>query len=284
VQFGVLGTLQLSVNGVSYLPSAPKPRQLLALLMLHANEVVSIGACTEELWGTRPPRTTISTLQTYVLQIRRMLRRVPETDHHGGGEEMLVTRDNGYQLKVPPDCYDRAVFERGVLAGYRAAAVGDDLAASNALGQALNVWRGPALVDVQAGSVTATHLVGLEETRIAALEQRIEADLRLGRHHGMLGELSTLVRKYPTYENLHAQFMLALYRSGRQAKALEVFRELRGELAGELGIEPSHRMQRLHNAILSADPALEAPRQSGPVLSRDLLAHEEMAASGRRTF
>jgi DNA-binding SARP family transcriptional activator len=150
------------------------------------------------------------------------------------------------------------------------------------LREALDFWQGPALVDVQAGPIISAHLARLEELRFSVLEQRIETELKLGMHHDLISELSGLVEQYRVHENLHAQLIVALYRSGRQAQALQVYQQLRGALIGELGIEPSLRIQRLHKAVLAADPALDPPRAlSGLVRSLDLLEEDSLAVSSR---
>jgi DNA-binding SARP family transcriptional activator len=158
---------------------------------------------------------------------------------------------------VPPAGFDRAIFEQRSEAGRRAVADGDDRRASELYGSALEIWRGPALSDVRAGPLISAHLVGLNETRRGVLDQRIEADLRLGRHRELLGELRALTQAHRTDENAHAQFMLALHRSGRKRHALKVFRRLNRLLSEELGIEPSPRIQSLGWAIRSADPVLD---------------------------
>ncbi len=255
MQMGVLGPVVLTVNGAALVPGAPKTRQLLAFLMLNANQMVRASECITELWGSQPPKSALSTLQTYVLQIRQILRNASRVDQ----SDTLVTRNQCYQLVVHPQDLDRLQFEDLARLGRAAAAEGDDQRAGELFRCALTMWRGPALADVHAGPLSSTHLVELEENRKGILEQRIEADLRLGRHQELLDELGTLTSLHPTHENLHAQFMLALYRSDQRARALAVFRRLRFVLAETLGIEPAPSMQRLYEAILAGDPALDSP-------------------------
>lgn len=278
MEFSVLGSLRVREMGSDYAPTAPKQRQLLALLVLNANQVVSVDTCIEELWGGNPPDTGLSTLQSYVLQLRRILKRVPRIGSLQAARDMLQTRDGGYLLAVAPDKLDVALFHDLVRQG-RAELGRDDATASELFSRALGLWQGAALSDVQAGPVLRIHLAGLEETRISVQEQRIDADLRLGRHHDLLGELSALCAHYPTHENLHAQFMLALYRSGRRTQALEVVNRLRAMLRDELGLEPSPRMKRLHQAVLACDPMIDAPAESTPLLSLDLLPRPVAARS-----
>jgi SARP family transcriptional regulator, regulator of embCAB operon len=254
VEMGVLGPLVMNRHGISLVPRASKPRQLLAFLMLNANQTVRATECITELWGNQPPKSAMSTLQTYVLRIRRALRMA-------GDEDVLLTRSQGYELVVAPPQLDRAVFEQWASAGREAVVAGKDQEAAALFRSALSVWRGSPLSDVRAGPLISMHLVGLRETRRVVLEQRIEADLRLGRHRELLGELSALAWKHRTDENVHAQFMLALYRSGRTPHALRVYRRLMRLLDAELGIEPSPRIQSLVAAIRSADPVLNLMRR-----------------------
>lgn len=256
-------------QGRSYVPTAPKQRQLLALLLLNANRVVSTDTCIEELWNSSPPNTALSTLQSYILQLRRILRRVPRIGSLQAARRILETRDGGYLLSVRHDELDVNTFTSLVREGRTALSRKDDPTASALFAEALTIWQGTALADVQAGPVLGAYLAGLEEERISVQEQRIDADLRLGRHHELLGELSALTIQFPTHENLHAQFMLALYRSGRRTQALEVVQKLRHVLHDELGLEHSPRMRRLHQAILACDPAIDTP-QTGTLHTLDL--------------
>ncbi len=254
LRVGVLGPLSLVVDGHQRTPSAPKPRQLLALLALNANRTVRASECVAELWGACPPKTAISTLQTYVLYIRQVLRTAPADHSH-----RLITRCQGYQLGVAPKASDRLAFEYLARRGREARAAGDPARASALLGQALALWRGPALADVPPGPLSSVHVVELEEARTGVLEQRIEADLRLGRHHELLPELAVLTARHSVNENIHAQYMVALYHSGRRLEALDVFHRLRCRLGGSFGIEPVPRLRRLYEAIDADDPALRAP-------------------------
>ncbi|GAB3795683.1 hypothetical protein GCM10027605_02200 [Micromonospora zhanjiangensis] len=233
--------------------------------------------CIEELWASRPPRSAVSTLQTYILQIRRMLRQIPGMD----GTDMLLTRHHGYQLVAGREEVDLLRFKDRVAEGGGLIADGDYALGAGLLREALGYWRGPVLVDVQAGPIIATHLPRLEELRFSVLEQRIEAELALGLHHELISELSGLVSQFRTHENLCAQLMVALCRSGRQAEALQTYRQFREALIGELGIEPSSRIQQLHQAVLTGDPVLNPPpAHSGIVRSLDLLERGAMSRRG----
>lgn len=259
IEFSVLGPLGVHEQGCSYTPTAPKQRQLLALLLLNANQVVSTDTCIEELWENSPPNTSLSTLQSYILQLRRKLRQIPHIGSLRAAHNILETRDNGYLMVVEGEGLDAAAFVSLARKG-RDLLNRDDVAASSLLAKSLRIWRGSALSDVQTGPVTRSHLVGLEEERASVQEQRIDADLRLGRHQELLGELSSLTTKHPMHEQLHGQLMLALYRSGRRTQSLEVVRRLGKTLRTELGIEPSPQIHQLHQAILACDPLIDFPR------------------------
>lgn len=256
----VLGPLSAEIDGVSFVPSAGKPRQLLALLALNANQVLPVPTLMEEIWGTEMPRSALTTLQTYILQLRRAIGVALGRDSGLDPKDVLVTRHGGYLLQAPAGAVDAHRFERLIAAGRDALDEGDDLTASATLTEAMAGWTGPALVDVRIGPLLEIELVRLEESRLVALEQRIDADLRLGRHTELITELGTLVARHPLHEVLHAQYMTALYRAGRQVRALEVYQGLRTRLVEELGLEPSVRIRQLHRSILGADPGLDAAR------------------------
>ncbi|MCZ7414552.1 MULTISPECIES: AfsR/SARP family transcriptional regulator [unclassified Streptomyces] len=258
MEFSILGPLRLTDEGRSYTPTAPKQRQLLALLILNANHVVTTGSCFEELWGPTPPNAALSTLHSYVLQLRHALKRVPRIGTLQAARRILETRDGGYLLAAEPTALDVQRFSALVREG-RAELGQDDASASKLLREALTLWQGSALADVQAGPVLRAHIVGLEEDRLTVLDQCLDAELRLGRHQELLGELSRLVTLHPTHENFNAQLMLALYRSGRRTQALEVVLRLRKILNTDLGIEPSPRVHQLQQAILACDPRIDPP-------------------------
>src|SRR5215203_1964589 len=234
---------------------------LLAKLLLHPNQVVSTEELIVAVWGEEPPPTVKQSLQNHVAALRKAIE-----DGNGAGPRTLVTRDPGYLLRVDPERLDLHRFQRLDREGRQALSRGDPARAADLLRQALELWRGPALADVAASADIAwPELVGVEELQVASTEARIEAELALGRHHELVAELEALVRLYPLREHLHGQLMLALYRSGRQADALAAYRAARKILVDELGIEPSVGLQRLEQAILAQDPALDllVPARSG---------------------
>ncbi|RKN43906.1 AfsR/SARP family transcriptional regulator [Streptomyces hoynatensis] len=251
MEINVLGPLAAHDRGVSIVPSAAKPRQLLALLALHADRVVTVPTLMEEIWGESIPRSAATTLQTYILQLRRKIAASLGGDPGRHAKDVLVTRHGGYVLRVRPGHLDYEEFDQLVGAGRRALEAGDDRAASEQLGRALALWRGPALVDVRVGSVLELEVLRMEESRMAALERRIEADLRLGRHGELIPELQVLAARHPLHENFCGQLMVALHRAGSSWRALEAYQRLRGTLVSELGLEPSQRLQRIQQAVLS---------------------------------
>ncbi|NEC63562.1 AfsR/SARP family transcriptional regulator [Streptomyces sp. SID9727] len=255
----VLGALAVTEGGISVTPTAPKARQVLALLAVHADRVVSVPDLIEELWGQNPPRSARTTLQTYVLQVRELiaaaLERAPGDAPSHTAKDVLVTAPGGYMLRTSGGTVDVREFERLVGCGYRTSDAGDFRRAARELRDALALWTGSALVDVRTGPRLDMELRRLEETWLCALDQRIDADLRLGRHRELLSELTVLVSRYRTHENLHAHYMVALHRSGRRSEALDAYHRLRARLVGELGLEPSAGLQRLQRSILKAGSA-----------------------------
>jgi predicted ATPase/DNA-binding SARP family transcriptional activator len=244
-----------------------KHRALLAILLLNPNRVVSTDRLIELLWGDEPPETVNNTLQVGVSQLRKVL----EPGHiRGMPYQVLVSQEPGYLLRVAPEQLDLCRFERLREEARRAAAVGLPADAAAALRQALALWRGPPLADLAAEPYAIAEANRLHETRIRALEDRIEADLALARHGDLVGELEALVGEYPLRERLRAHLMLALYRSGRQGEASEVFHKTRAVLVEELAMEPGPELQKLLKAILNQDSSL------------DLVARSE-AASPRKT-
>ncbi|WP_030244592.1 AfsR/SARP family transcriptional regulator [Streptomyces sp. NRRL S-350] len=266
MEIRVLGALGVQLCGASVVPTAPKPRQVLALLALRADQVVPAGVLADELWCGRPPRSARTTVQTYVLQLRdlidRALARGREASDAACAKDVLVTSAGGYMLNSGGGLVDLREFDRLAGYGYRAMDGGDFPLAARQLGEALALWRGPAFADVPVGGQLAVEAKRLEETRLCALDQRIEADLRLGRHRVLLAELTVLVDRYRTHESLHGQYMVALHRSGRRGEALEAYQRLRNTLVRELGMEPSAGLRRLQRSILLAAP--ERPDQEQP--------------------
>jgi DNA-binding SARP family transcriptional activator len=247
LQFRILGPLEVADATGPIALGGQRQRALLGLLLIRAGEVVSTESLVDQLWGEHPPRTATTSLQNFVSQLRRLL-----------GAEFLVTRPPGYMLRVDGDRLDLAYFERLVKEA-RGAEPADRAAK---LREALALWRGPPLADLAFEPFAQTEIRRLEELRLDALEERIEADLALGQGAELVGELEALVEEFPLRERLRAHLMLALYRAGRQAEALEAYHRARRALVDDLGIVPSPALQQLYTSILRQEAALEpAPRQ-----------------------
>jgi predicted ATPase/DNA-binding SARP family transcriptional activator/class 3 adenylate cyclase len=253
VEFRILGPLEVWAEGRQLPLGGAKQRTLLALLLLHAGKVVTIDRLLEELWAGDPPKAAANALWVYVAGLRKALE---PGRAKGAPSTVLLTRPRGYLLRVGPDELDVERFEGLLEQGRQALAAGAPQEAARLLRQALGLWRGPALADLALEPFAYGHIARLEELRFVALEERIEADLATGGHPELAGELQSLVAAHPLRERLRGQLMLSLYRSGRQAEALEVYRRTRATLAEELGIDPAPSLQELHQAILSQDPAL----------------------------
>jgi YVTN family beta-propeller protein len=253
-QFHILGPLEVVRAGCVVPLGGARQRAVLALLLLEANRVVSFDRLAEDVWGGHPPPGSVTTLHSYVFHLRRAL----EPDRlRGVAGQVLVTKDRGYLLRVGREHLDAAVFEEEGAAGRAALEAGRYGEAAQTLREALGLWRGPVLADLADYGFARPEAARLEELRLAAVEDRIDADLALGRHQALTGELERLAGEYPLRERLHGQLMLALYRCGRQAEALAAYRRVRDLLAGELGIDPGEPLQRLHASVLAHDPALD---------------------------
>lgn len=250
-EVSVLGAFEVLVEGRSVVPTASKPRQLLAMLALNAGQVVTCTALREEIWGSHAPLTATSTLQTYVLSVRKLIREALGADRAHLAHEILSTRHTGYLLDIDPGAVDAVRYDRHAAAGRDAAAAGRHEEAARLLREALAVWEGPVLVDVTAGPLLEIETMRLTEHRLRDLTLRIDADLHLGRHHQILGDLAALCARHPFMEDLRAQYMLALCRCGRPGQALATYQELWTTMRHQLGVEPSIRLRRMHQAVLA---------------------------------
>jgi DNA-binding SARP family transcriptional activator len=267
-EFRLLGPLEASVEGQPIALGGLRQRTLLVLLLLRANEAVSRDRLIDDLWGSEPPATAANALAALVARLRRVLPA-----------DLLQTGQGGYELRIEPEELDLHRFERLVEEGSRSLAAEEPNRAAELLRSALTLWRGPPLVDFTYEGFAQPAIVRLEELRLAALESRIDADLALGRHLDLAGELQSLLLEHPLRERLRGQLMLALYRSGRQAEALEAYREGRRVFVEELGIEPGPALQELEQAILRQDPALGGPEPAAaqPPTARAILVAAERA-------
>jgi len=245
----VLGPVEASVDEREVAIGAGKPRALLAMLALNEGSPVSPERLIEALWGEEPPATAAKMVQVYVSQLRKALAG------SGNGAE-IVTRGRSYELRLGSGDLDVRRFERLVAAGAPRAA--------------LALWRGPPLDDVAGEPFAALEIRRLEELRLGAVELAVEHDLAAGRHHEVIGELEALVAEEPLRERLHAQRMLAQYRCGRQADALDAYRQARAALVDAIGVEPGPELRRLHEAVLRQDPALDLPAEEAVELPPEL--------------
>ena len=267
IEFRILGPLEAVADGVTLALGGAKQRALLALLLLDAGRVVSTDHLLEALWADEPPRTAANSLQNFVSQLRKVL-----------GAETIVTRPPGYLVQLGAEQLDLAKVRRFV----DEARASDPPRRSRLLGEALGLWRGEPLADLMYEPFAAAEIARLAELRLALVEERAETELSLGRHTELVGDLEALVNEHPLRERLRAQLMLALYRSGRQAEALEVYRVGRDVLVDELGIEPSPLLQQLHASILRQEAP---PAGDGTMPKREHFEEvSEMLLAGRVTI
>jgi predicted ATPase/DNA-binding SARP family transcriptional activator len=270
-KFRILGPLEVASAGHALALGGPRQRAVLTLLLLHSNELVPRDRLIDGLWGDRPPETAANSLQVAIHGLRKLL-----------GSERVETRGAGYRLRVAPGELDLDRFEQLAERARRERPA----RASETLREALALWRGPALADLGQATFAGTESIRLEERRTAVLEQRIEADFALARHTELVGELEALVAEHPYRERFRHMLMLALYRSGRQAEALEAYQAARRALVDELGVEPSPALQELERAILRHDPSLQpasaqaVPRTNLPAPVTPLIGRQlELAAA-----
>lgn len=244
LRYLILGPLEIRDGAIDVAVRGGQQRKLLAILLLHDGEVVSSDRLIDELWAGNPPGTAAKALQGYVSSLRKQL-----------GPEAIETVGAGYRLKVAAEQVDVREFEE-LLAQARPLERGP---AAAKLQQALALWRGPALAEFAYDDFAKLEIERLEGLRQAGIERRINLELALGHHDDLVPELEALVHAHPLHERLRAHLMVALYRSGRQAEALDVYRDARRALLDELGLEPSEELQGLQRAILDHDPSLAAP-------------------------
>ena len=260
MRFRILGPVRIWDGTVWSAVRAPQQRVLLALLLAEAGRVVTTDRLVDEIWADRPPRTAVGALHNNVMKLRRVL----------GGR--LVTRGNGYELRLDDDDLDATRFDRLVATGRGELAAGRVDAAVARLSEALALWRGPAMADVPATPTVTAYVAGLEQSRLGALEERMHGELELGRHARVVDELYRLADEHPLRERLWALLMLAAYRCGRRAQALNAYRRAREVLVAELGVEPSRELRDLHREIVAG----EEP-EPGPVRVRPMQLPAEIA-------
>jgi DNA-binding SARP family transcriptional activator len=264
IMLGLLGPLLLIRAGRQITPSAPKLRLVLSLLAVQANSVTRVDQLVEELWGESPPPSALTTVQTYIYQLRKLLKLDDQpttlSEDEAPARPALLSHPGGYVLRLPDLAdVDANLFEQLARRG-RAELLGAHAeAAAETFRDALALWRGNVLEGVPTGPVLYAHGTRLEELRRSVVTLRIEADLQLGRHHELIGELGSMVAAEPTREDICAKLMIALYRSGRRVDALNVYQRMRTVLIDELGLDPATDLQRLHQLMLEANPELDLP-------------------------
>jgi DNA-binding SARP family transcriptional activator len=261
VEFRILGPLEAYRDGRSLLPHGSRQPALLATLLLHANQIVSRTRLIDDLWGEAPPETATKMVHIYVSELRKLLE--PDSSAEGAWQ-VLVTRAPGYMLRIQPEQLDANRFERLIEQARAALAEARPAAASALLDEALDLWRGPPLAEFADRPFAQIEAARLEELRLSAIEDRIDARLALEGGATLIGELEAFVAAHPLRERPRRQLMLALYRSGRQAEALDVYKKTRELLIDELGIEPSRALHDLEKAILRQEPSLDRPASESP--------------------
>lgn len=275
VEFRALGPLEISIDGRMFSPGGNTQRGLLAILLLNANRVVPVRELINELWED-PPETALGQIQTRVWRLRTLL--------NGPGAKAsassLVTRPGGYMLQAAQEALDFRRFGANVDSARAMLAAEQVDSAARLLAESLTLWRGPAFSDVDVPGVQAAATT-LDELRMAAVEERVEAGLTLGQHRQLVPELQILAVQHPLNERVRGQLMLALYRSERQAEALEVYRDGHRLMVANLGVEPGAQLRELHYAILTSSPQLDPPRPVPVTLRRRELPPDTADFTGR---
>ena len=251
----ILGGLEVLQDGIQIDLGPPRQRVLLARLLINPGETVTADRLLEDLWPGDVPDTARHALHVYVSKLRAAL---------GPDRERLTRRNSGYRLSIEPDELDATRFVAQVAEGRASLDRGDPETAHAQLEAALGMWRGSVFADIADEEFVRSEAVRLNEVRLVALEQRVAADLELGRHGVLVEELRDLTTRHPFRERFWEQLMLALYRSGRQSEALRVYQTARSQLAEELGIEPGQTLRRLEEQVLAQDPSLDLPHTLEP--------------------
>jgi len=283
MDFQILGPLEVyDDDGDPVELGGRQQRLVLAMLLLHPNEVVSVDRLIDVMWGERAPASAVKNVQVHVSRLRKAFEAKSRKGGRVSRRELVHTRGNGYLLEIAPGELDVDRLQSLIEEGRLSLAGGDPERAAAALREALALWRGTPLADFAYDSFAQSEIGRLDELRLGAVEERIDADLALGRHDDVSAELQGLVAEHPLRERMRGQLMLAFYRSGRKADALRIYEEGRRALAEELGLEPSKSLQRLQRAVLTDDPALAAPGRIAPSLTDRVAWAPLPMLSGRR--
>ncbi|WP_261567427.1 AfsR/SARP family transcriptional regulator [Frankia gtarii] len=263
MRYELLGPLRVSNGRESHQLSAPKMETTLAALLVGAGRVTTKDSLVLELWGDRPPRRAASAIHVYISRLRKFLAAAEADPAEADPAEAIVTKPSGYLLRLDGASFDVTEFQDAMRDGHAYQAAGRYEAALSAAERALSLVRGPVLAETAVeGPVLTAFAAWAEEERLAALELFVEARTALGRYREVISLLGTLTVQHPLRESFYSQLMLVLYRSGRQAEALAVYRGAQQVLRAELGLEPCRSLRRLHNAILTCDRLLDLPTAS----------------------
>lgn len=250
LELSLLGPLRVDGPRGEFRLTSTKLRQVFALLALENPSTVGLDRIIHELWPQRPPKSAVGTIQTHVYQLRKHL-----ANHVDRSTQLVATVNNGYLLRVDPDCVDVRQFEQAVRAGRVLLDAGRAAEASRKMDQALAMWRGAALADVRLGPSLDAEAVRLEGLREAALELRVQADLEQEHLPEVIPELQALIKRYPLRERFHHLLVAALNQAGRRADALSAYQDTCRVLDEELGLDPSDELRRLHHLVLTGEPA-----------------------------
>jgi DNA-binding SARP family transcriptional activator len=252
IKISLLGPLGITMGVKDATPSAQKQRQVLSMLLVHDSSVVPVSALIEELWSETPPKSSLTVIQTYALGIRKRIANNFDLTQEEVSAKLLQTRSKGYSFDTSSCEVDLYSYRSLVESGTKAVVDGNDREAARLLRAADALWTGPALVDVERGLPLEVEATRLDQSRLAAIQLRIEAELRLGRYRDVCTDLAGLVLRYQFHEQLHAYYMFSLCLAGWRSRALEVFQQLRNSMIEELGVEPCAQVQKLHRHILAA--------------------------------
>ncbi|WP_067794015.1 AfsR/SARP family transcriptional regulator [Actinomadura formosensis] len=263
MKFTMLGTLEVVHDGRTCTPTAPKVRQVLALLLSRPGQIVELESIIKDLWDERPPRSAVTTTQTYIYQLRRTFAQELGEEP---AERLIGTVAPGYVLRVDEDALDSQVFARQVAQGRALHAAGESPRAAQLVRRALGLWRGPVLSNVDSGPVLRGYTVHLEERRIGALELLVQLDMELGRGREIIPDLRGLVAAHPFNEWFHVRLITALGRAGRRGEALRAYENLRRLLSDELGLDPSPEARQAHRDVLTGNISA-APAAAGASLA-----------------
>ncbi|MFG3157813.1 BTAD domain-containing putative transcriptional regulator [Streptomyces sp. NPDC048219] len=263
----LLGPLTVGTGKRESAPTSNREKQMLALLLLNLPHVTSTGLIIDELWTENPPKTAMTTLQTYILHLRKFLAETMGVSARTVAKEYLVHRSGGYVFVASQVDLDVEEFRALERRAHMEVDLDDYQGAVRTAESALSLWHGQALMDVQAGQYIQAEIHGLEQARLSLIEEKIEAEMVLGRDRKVLGELSTLVTRYPLHEGLNSSYIRALANSGYRTRALEVYQDLRAVMVDQIGLEPSAELRELHEAILTDRlPRARTERRRGELL------------------